>query len=120
MTGIVTAVGLVLAGVVVVLTAFRALRDRPVERPELAVAGLLELAVLVYVVVRVVDLVRGHHVDSPVVLVVYLVALVLVVPVAVALAVAERTRWGAVTLGVGALVVAVLLARVHQLWTTRG
>lgn len=120
MTGVITIVALALALVVMALSGWRAYRDGPVARPELYVAGLLQLAALAYVVARVVDLVGGHRVDSPVVLVVYLVALALVVPVAGLLAHAERTRWGPVVLGAGALVVCVLFARVDQLWTRGG
>jgi hypothetical protein len=50
----------------------------------------------------------------------YLIGLVLTMPVTVALALAERTRWGSVTLGVGALVVCVLFARINQIWNPHG
>ncbi len=120
MTGVVTIVCLVLAVGTMVAAGVRALRDRPVERVELATAAVLELAVLVYVVVRVVDLARGHHPPSLGIVVVYLVGIALVMPVAAVLALAERSRWGPIVLGFGALVVCVLFARVNQIWSPGG
>jgi hypothetical protein len=50
----------------------------------------------------------------------YLVALILILPIAAALSVAEPSRWGPVILASGALVVCVMFARIHQLWTPHG
>jgi hypothetical protein len=41
-------------------------------------------------------------------------------PVAGALGLAERSHWGAVVLGAGALVVCVLFARIDQVWRPHG
>lgn len=120
MTGIVTLVSLVFAVVTMALAAWRAGRDQVVGRPELAAAALLELGVLVYVVARVVDLAGGHRTSGTGIVVVYLVGIALVVPVAAVLALAERSRWGPIVLGFGALVVCVLFARVDQLWSPGG
>jgi hypothetical protein len=120
MTGIVTIVCLVLALGVVATTGVHALRDRPADTSDVVVAGLLELGVLVYVAVRTVDLAGGHRTSSLVLAVCYLVGIVLVMPVTVLLGLAERSRWGPVVIGVGALVVCVLFARVQQLWTPHG
>jgi hypothetical protein len=116
MTGLATVVCLVLALGVVLLTGVRALRDRPMSTRELASAGLLEVGVLFYVGVRVADLIGGHRPASMGLAVVYLVGTVLVMPVAAALGIAERSKWGPVVVGVGALVVCVLFARVGQVW----
>lgn len=120
MTGIATIACLALAVVVMAVAGWRAYRDRPVERPELLAAAVLELAVLVYLAFRVVDLVRGHHPSSLGILVVYLVGTALLMPVAGVLALAENSRWGPVVLAFGALVVCVLFARIDQIWTPRG
>lgn len=120
MTGVATIVCLVLAAGVLAVAGWRAYRDREVQRTELILAGALELALLVYLVFRIVDLARGHHPSSLGVLVVYLVATALVMPVAAGFALAERSRWGPVVLAFGALVVCVLFARINQLWSPRG
>ena len=120
MTGIATVVCLVLALGVVLVNGVRALRDRPVTTREVGAAGILELGVLFYVVVRVVDLVGGHKPHSMLLAVAYLVGILLVMPVAVALGIAERSKWGPVVVAVGALVVCVLFARIDQVWQPHG
>lgn len=116
MTGIATIVCLVLALVTVVSTGVRALRDRPVATIDLGAAGLLEVGLLAYVVVRIIDLVRGPAPHSVPLAVLYLVGSLLVMPVAALLAIAEKSRWGPIVLAVGALVVCVLFARIDQVW----
>jgi hypothetical protein len=120
MTAIATIVALALAFVTVVATGLCSLRDQAVGRVELAAGALLEIGVLFYVGVRATDLVDGHRPPSLGLAVAYLVGIVLVMPVAAALGIAERSRWGAVVIGVGALVVCVLFARVNQVWTPHG
>lgn len=120
MTGIATIACLALAVVVMASAGWRAYRDRPVERTELIAAGVLELAVLVYLAFRVVDLVRGHEPSSLGILVVYLIGTALVMPVAGFLALAEQSRWGPVVLAFAALVVCVLFARIDQIWSPGG
>lgn len=120
MTGVATIVCLVLAAGVLVVAGWRAHRDREVQRTELILTGVLEVGVLVYVAFRIVDLVRGHQPSSLGILVVYLVGTALLMPVAAGFALAERSRWGPVVLAFGALVVAVLFARVNQIWSPRG
>lgn len=120
MTGIVTIGCLVLALGTVLVAGVRALRDEPAARAELVGAGLLELGVLVYVVVRVVDLAGGHRPPSLGIVIAYLFGIVLVMPVTVVLGLAERSRWGPIVIGVGAIVVCVLFKRVDQIWTPRG
>ena len=116
MTEIATIVCLALCVAVLVTTGVRSLRDQPVAVLELGAAGLLEIGVLVYVAARIVDLVRGPKPASVVVAVAYLIGIVLVMPVTALLGLAEKTRWGPVVLAVGALVVAVLFARIAQVY----
>jgi threonine/homoserine efflux transporter RhtA len=120
MTEIATIVCLVLALGVVLPCAVKALRDRPIGRLEVTAAGLLEAGLLFYVGVRVADLIDGHRPASPAVAIAYLVGILLVMPVAAALGIAERSRWGPIVLGVGALVVCVLFARIDQVWRPHG
>lgn len=82
----------------------------------LAAAGLLEVAVIVQAVVAVVALVGGTHLPETATFLGYLVG-VLIIPVAGALwARAEPTRWAGTVLAVAALVTAVMLWRLVQLW----
>jgi hypothetical protein len=50
---------------------------------------------------------------------VYLVTAAVIPPLAVIWALTERTRWSTVVLGVGALAVAVMAYRMHQIWTVQ-
>jgi hypothetical protein len=120
MTSIATIVCLVLALGVVVVTGICALRDRAVAHLELGSAGLLEVGVLFYVITRIADLAGGHRPASLLIAILYLVGIVLVMPVTAVLGIAERSRWGPVVLGVGALVVCVLFARIDQVWKPHG
>lgn len=120
MTAVATIVCLVLALAVVVIAAVRYFRNLPADTAELVAAGVLEAGVFFYVVVRVVDLADGHKTSSLGLAIAYLIGIVLVMPVVVLLGLAERSRWGPVIIGVGALVVAVLFARIDQLWTPGG
>lgn len=117
MTGVVTVVCLALVVVVLAVMALRYRADRAVDTGEVVLAGVLELAVLVYVGVRAADLIGGHRTSSTALAVSYLVGIALVMPAAALVGLFERSRWGPVIIAVGALVVAVLFARVHQLWT---
>ena len=120
MIGIVTAVCLVLAGLLILGSLIRAALDRASARIDMIVAGVLELGLLVYTVLRVVDLAGGHRTSSAAVVVAYLVGLMLIMPIAAALSWAEPTRWGALILASGALVTSVMFVRIDQLWTPHG
>jgi hypothetical protein len=50
---------------------------------------------------------------------VYLLSAAVIPPLAVFWALVERTRWSTVVLGVGALAVAVMAYRMHQIWTVQ-
>ena len=120
MTGIVTIVCLVLALGTVALTGVRALRDQSVTPLDLGSAALLEVGLVGSLAARIVDLVRGPSPHSVTLAVVYLIGILLVMPVAALLGIAEKSRWGPVVLGVGALTVCVLFARIDQVWRPHG
>jgi hypothetical protein len=82
------------------------------------VAGVVEAAVLIAVVVSIVMLV-GPGPDQSIetgAFVGYLVVTPLVLPVGLFWALAEKSRWGTVVLGIAALVVPVLMVRLDQVW----
>jgi hypothetical protein len=94
-----------------------AVRNRPVGTSHGAGLVLAQVLVTAEVVTAIVHLVRGAHPHQYVTFVGYLIALFLVLPLAGLLARLEPTRWGAVIVTVGALVVSVLILRVNQLWS---
>lgn len=120
MTGAVTIGCLVIALVLVLVTGTRAALDRATTRADLAGAGLLEVGVLLYTILRVIDLAGGHRTSGLPVVIAYLAGLLLVMPIAAVLSWAEPTRWGSVIMGSGALVVCVMFGRVNELWTPHG
>lgn len=50
---------------------------------------------------------------------VYLITAAIIPPLAAIWALTERSRWSTVVLGVGALAVAVMAYRMHQIWTVQ-
>jgi hypothetical protein len=120
MTGIATVICLVLALSTALFAGILALRDRATTTTGFVLAGLSELAVFAYVVLRAIDLGGGHRTAGLAIVIAYLVGIVLALPISAALSWAEPSRWGSVTLAVGALVTCVLFARINQLWTPHG
>ncbi|HWM34555.1 MAG TPA: hypothetical protein VNR36_10000 [Pseudolysinimonas sp.] len=49
----------------------------------------------------------------------YLITAAIIPPLAVVWALTDRSRWSTVVLGVGALAVAVMAYRMHQIWTVQ-
>jgi hypothetical protein len=120
MTGIATVVCLVFALATAAVAGIQSARDRAITRTGLELAALTELAIFFYVAVRITDLAHGHHTAGLAIVIAYLVGLTLTMPIVVVLSLAEPTRWGSVTLGVGAIVACVLFARINQIWTPHG
>jgi len=89
-------------------------------RPLLVAAAVAWTATAVQSVVAGLGLLHGHRVPSTSTLVGYLVGILVVQPLAVAWAWAERTRWSGAVVAVGAVTVAVMTARIDQLWQGRG
>ena len=106
----------VLALAAVVVTA----RDRRAGTGLFALSAVTELAVLAQLVVGISRLASGHQAVSAALFVAYLLGLAVVVPLAMVWARGEPSRWGPAVLAVAGLVVLVLMARLHQLWTGAG
>jgi hypothetical protein len=106
----------VVAVVLAVLGVASTLARRQIGLVHLAVAGVLEALLLVQAVVAVVAMVGGERPPETATFVGYLAGIVLV-PVAGSLwAYNERTRWAGTVLAVAAVVVAVMVWRLLQLW----
>jgi hypothetical protein len=93
------------------------LRNRPVGASHWSGLAIVQALVTAEVVAAIVHLVRGAHPHEYVTFIGYLIAFFLVLPLATLLAWMEPTRWGALIVTVGALVVPVLILRVNQLWS---
>ncbi|SBS74584.1 hypothetical protein [uncultured Microbacterium sp.] len=115
-----TIVQLVAAGGVGLLCIVLGLAGR---RPsDLSVGGLalILLLLLAQVVVAIVaPLVGNPPSGSALEYWVYLVSAVLLPPAGVAWALIERSRWSTVIMGIAALAVAVMVWRMHVIWTVQ-
>jgi hypothetical protein len=105
--------GLALAGYALLLTAL----NRRMGTSLLAALGVLEILLLVLVGMIVARLVGGGRPAGLVMLIGYLIATPLV-PVAAAFwGALERSRWGSAVAIVAGLVAAVLMVRLHEIWS---
>ena len=83
-----------------------------------ALAGVSELGLLVQLVVSIALVVQGLQAKQDTVeFFAYLITALLVPIGAVFWALLERSKWSTVVLGVSALAIAVMLVRMHQIWT---
>ncbi len=119
MTGLlyflVIVVGLLLAAMVAVVV----LRDWPISRPILLLAGVVETVLVVQGGIGVVLLAETDRAVAGALFLGYLLTSMLVLPAAVAWSQLERSRWASAVLMLGALVVVVLEVRLHQIWWGR-
>jgi hypothetical protein len=89
----------------------------PVLGYAILAAGLvLALWTGIQVVIALIQLFGGHDVAEPVTFVAYSIGVLLALPLGFYLAREERTRWGSVCLCFTAVVVAVMMLRLLQLW----
>lgn len=106
-----------LCGLAAILVIVQLLRDRLVNRPILALLGLIELGLVVQVVIGVtwaLDAPKGVSVAT---WLGYLVGALVVLPLAVGWSWAERSRGGTAVVLAGLVVVPYLFVRLHQVWT---
>ena len=92
-------------------------RNRTVGVAHLAGVAIVQLLVAWQLGAAVLHLAGGAHPRQYVTFLGYLIAFFLVLPLAWALARMEPTRWGALIVTIGALVVPVLVLRLNQLWS---
>jgi hypothetical protein len=113
---VLTVVAVALAGVGALSTVLR----RRIGTAHLAVAGVLELLLVVQGVLAVVRLAGGHRPVELTTFLAYLGSVVLLPVAGVLWARSEPTRWAGTVLGVAALTVAVMLWRLVDLWAVTG
>jgi hypothetical protein len=111
-----TVVALVLAALGVLSTLTR----RRIGLAHLGAAALLEAVLLVQAGIAVVRLVGGERPPEIATFAGYLAGVVLVPVAGVLLARSERSRWAGTVIAVAALVTAVMVWRLLQLWEAPG
>lgn len=96
---------------------FAAYRDQPTKDWHFIGMAVVTLLALVQLVVGVIQLVGGGEpAGGTAVFVCYLLGVVCCIPVVAVISLSERTRWGSLSVVAGAVVLAVLQARLHDLW----
>jgi hypothetical protein len=94
-----------------------AVRNRKPGRLVWILAALIEVGLLDVALTGALRLGDGAHPREYATFIGYLIATLLVLPLGTVLARLEPTRWGSVIMAVAAVVVPVLLLRLHQLWS---
>lgn len=107
----------VLSAVLAALGLYRMLRRRLIDDAVIVAATALEVALLVQLVVGLTK--AGAVVDGAerATFIAYLFTVLVVAPVAVFLAIKEKTQWAMGVVIGGAVVVAILVARLQQIWS---
>ncbi|MFC7307754.1 hypothetical protein ACFQVC_26460 [Streptomyces monticola] len=96
---------------------FAAYRDQPTKDWHFIGMAVVTVLTLVQLVVGIVQLARGEEPEQGTTLfVAYLVGSAACVPAAGFLSLAERTRWGSVTVAAAGVVLAVLQVRLYDIW----
>ena len=79
--------------------------------------GMVELGLLVQLISTIVMVIGGARAKGDTIEFFAYVLVALIVPLGAAFwALIERTRWSTFVLGVGALTVAIMVVRMHQIW----
>jgi len=115
-----TYVVVALACLLFVGAAYYAVKDRLVDDRLLAVAGLVEIGLLVLLVLGLAGLDHIDDATEKATFAAYLISLPLI-PIGTALlAIKEKSRWAMGSMAVGAFAVAVMALRLQQIWNSNG
>lgn len=106
-----------LSALLAVLGVHRMLRRRLIDDPVIIAAAVLEVALLVQLVVGLAQSGAIGDGAERATFIAYLFTVLAIAPVAVFLAIKEKTQWAMGVVIGGALVVAVLVARLQQIWS---
>jgi bacteriorhodopsin len=94
-----------------------AYRDQPTKDWHFIGMAVVTLLALVQLVVGIVQLARGEKpAQGTAIFVAYLLGAFVCIPAAGFMSLAERTRWGSVTVAAGGVVLAVLEVRLYDIW----
>lgn len=96
---------------------FAAYRDQPTKDWHFLAMGAVSLLAVVQLVIGVVQLARGEQPEQgTTIFVAYLLGAFACVPAAGFMSLAERSRWGSLTVSAGGVVLAVLEVRLFDIW----
>ncbi|MET8205159.1 hypothetical protein ABZT51_03810 [Streptomyces sp. NPDC005373] len=96
---------------------FAAYRDQPTKDWHFIGMAVVSLLATVQLIVGIVLLSRGEKPDQgTTIFVAYLIGAFACIPAAGFMSLAERTRWGSVTVAAGGIVLAVLQVRLYDIW----
>jgi hypothetical protein len=109
-----------LAIVLCAVAVYYAVRDKLVDDRLLAVAALLELGLLIQLVTGLLGMGRIEDPTEKATFVAYLVTLPVIPVGAALLTIKEKSRWAMGSLAVGGFAVAVMAARLLQIWNLYG
>lgn len=112
-----TIVILVLCVVLGLMAAAHLLRRRLIDDRLLAIAAVLELALVIQLVVGLVKLSGLVGDVESITFVAYLFTIILVPPFVIFMAIKEKSQWAMGVVIVGAFVVGVLAGRLEQIWS---
>ena len=94
-----------------------AYRDQPTKDWHFIGMAVVSLLAVVQLVIGFVQLARGEKPEQgTAIFVAYLLGAFACVPAAGFMSLAERTRWGSVTVAAGGIVLAVLEVRLYDIW----
>ncbi|MEY4743510.1 MAG: hypothetical protein RIR34_849 [Actinomycetota bacterium] len=111
-------VGLWLSLAVGLLSLLLGLIGRPPSGISVGAQALVELYLIVQLVASIAIVASGARAKNDTVeFFAYLITAVIIPIGAVLWALLERSKWSTVVLGVSALAIAVMLVRMHQIWT---
>jgi hypothetical protein len=99
-------------------TALLAALNRPVDDRLLVELGITELLVLAQLVVAVVEVIGGRHPDSTATFLGYAFGAIVILPIGVFWSVAEKSRSSTLVIAIAGLALAVMTARMLQMWST--
>jgi len=120
MLAVIGYVVIALAIIVMVWGLVTAIANKPRGQAQLVAVGVVEVAVIVQSVARIVALAQGFHPVSTVTTWGYLIGIMLITPAAWLWAATDRSRWSGLVLAVGGLAVAGMTLRLFALWAPAG
>ncbi|GAA2308402.1 hypothetical protein OKJ48_43225 [Streptomyces kunmingensis] len=96
---------------------FAASRDQPTKDWHFIGMAVVSVLALAQLVIGIVQLARGEKPEQgTTIFVAYLIGAFACVPAAGFMSLAERTRWGSITVAAGGVVLAVLEVRLYDIW----
>ncbi|MGW3942080.1 hypothetical protein [Streptomyces phaeochromogenes] len=94
-----------------------AYRDQPTKDWHFIGMAVVTVLTLVQLVAGIVQLARGEKAEQgTTIFVAYLIGSFACIPAAGFMSLAERTRWGSITVAAGGVVLAVLQVRLYDIW----